>query len=279
MNDSREEINFIARSSVRIRIFEELHDESRLTKESLKERLDASRTTVQRNLDKLKDRGWIEGNNREYWITHAGKPVTKQFLKLLNTIHAANRLQPFLKWIPQGELNIELTSLATADLVISEENNPYAPVNRHIELMQSANQFCCLLPAVGLQPLTIAHSCVIDHNYSHEIIFDPSIVETLQSGEGYEELIEDLLTSTQCEIYVSNREVPFYLGRAETTVQIGVGDEKETPQALVESDVQDVREWATERYEEYKATADPLRADWFDTPVSKVDSNAGSIDT
>jgi hypothetical protein len=93
---------------------------------------------------------------------------------------------------------------------------------------------------------------------------DSNIVDTLQSNNNYREIIEGLLESKRCDILVSNKEVPFYLGIGAGVVQIGVADDDGTPQSLVETEAKDVQEWADETYHEFKTAAEPFDAFWFD---------------
>lgn len=258
MDQPIEEVNVLARSPTRIRLFEELYEHEQLAKSDLKQRIDASRTTIQRNLDALQEQGWVAGNNREYWVTRSGKPVAEQFLELLNTIYAAKRIQPFLEWLHMDELDLPLSSLANAEITVTDENNPYAPVNRHIELMQSTDWFRCLLPAVGLQPLLVARDRILKHESRHEIVVDPDIVDTLRTRDAYQDPLGDILSTDRATVLVSDREIPFYLGMAEGVVQIGVSDDDGVPRSLIETGAGEVREWAEETYEEYRTAAEPL---------------------
>lgn len=259
MEDTVEDVSFLARSESRVRLLEEIYEQQVIEKNELKERVDASRTTVQRNLDALEERGWIEGDNRTYAITPSGQPVTEQLLRLLDTVYAAKRLQPFLEFAPHEQFDLDFHRLATADITVADETDPYAPVNRHIALMKDTEQFRCLLPAVGLQPMMVARTCVIEHGYRHEVVLDPGVADTLRSDDIYRDVLADLVSSDRARLLVSDDPVPFYLGLADDAVQIGVGDDEGTPRGLVESDASDVRRWANRTYGEYREDATPLR--------------------
>lgn len=270
MDDTIEEVNVLARSSIRAELLKVLFEHEQIKKDVLKERVAASRTGIQRNLDVLEERGWIGSNNKEYWITLAGKPVVEEFLELLNTIHVAKRLQPLLEWVPPNEFDLELHSLATADLIVSQEIDPYAPANRHINLMKSSDRFRCLLPAVGLQPMMVARDRVVNHGSTHTVVLDPDLLDTLQDNHNYMELVEDILSDRDSEMFVSERQIPFYLGIADDAVQIGVGDDQGTPRSLVESKADDVQGWAERKYDKFKANAKPLASLWDALSVPKT---------
>src|SRR6056297_1106616 len=76
-------VEFLARSNTRVRMLSVLAREQQLSKDELQERFDASRTTIQRNLSSLADRGWITSTNRYYEITMAGEWIAEDFEALV----------------------------------------------------------------------------------------------------------------------------------------------------------------------------------------------------
>lgn len=262
MKDTIGEVEVLARSAIRARLLEELFEHERVRKDALKERVDASRTSIQRNLDVLEEHGWVASNSRDYWITQSGRPVVEEFLALLKIIHAAKRLQPLLEWLPREEFDLELHALAAADLTVARERNPYAPVNRHVDLLESADRFRCLLPAVGLQPMRVARDSVVERGSVHTVVFDPDVVATLERDRNYGDPVENLLEDPGAELLVSDRPVPFYLGLGDGVVQIGVGDDQGAPRSLVESDADEVIAWAEQKFDEFAAAATPLASHW-----------------
>ena len=262
MEKTIEEVDYLARSTTRVRLLEALYENGSLEKAELKDRVDVSRTTIQRNLDALEAEGWVRDDNCEYWITRSGELVAEQLLALLDTIYVSKQFEPLLKWLPPDSFDLDVHSLADADLVVADERDPYAPVNRHLELMQSAETFRGLLPAVGLQPLLVAHECVTERGHTQEIVVDEDVAATLSDEPNYRDPVEALLESDRCAVLVADRTVPFYLGLADDTVQIGVGDDDEVPRSLAETSDPDVRDWVERTYEEFRADAEPLAARW-----------------
>lgn len=260
-------VDYLARSATRVKLLKALYERGPLEKSELKDCVDATRTTVQRNLDALAAEGWIRDDNCTYWITRSGMLLTEQFLALLDTLSVTEDFEPFLKWLPPNSFDLDLDALATADLTVADKSDPYAPVNRHVEFMRSAEEFQCILPAVGLQPMLVARDCIIERGHVHEIVLSEDVAETLASDRSYREPVADLVESDRCELVVSRRSVPFYLGLAGDTVQIGVGDDDEVPQSLVESTDPNVREWGEETYTEHRTDAEPFTTRW---PLSRT---------
>ncbi len=255
MDDAIEAVEFLARSSTRVRLLAALDERGRLQKEELKGAVDASRTTIQRNLDALEERGWIRNDAREYRITELGAAIVDGFLELAKTVHVARRLEPLLARLPADSLDLPVRSLEDANVTVADPNNPLAPINRHVELVRSADRFRCLLPAVGLRPLLVVQESVLQGGHRHEVIVDEGVADTLRSDPAYRDPLAEMLASDRFALLVTDAEIPFYLGIGDGTVQLGVGDEDGTPKSLAECDSTVVREWAERTYAGYRADA------------------------
>jgi len=60
--------------------------------------------------------GWVAGTGRSYRLTPAGEAVYAEFGRLVTTIEAATRLEPFLEWMPDGAFDLDLRHLTDAGL-------------------------------------------------------------------------------------------------------------------------------------------------------------------
>lgn len=259
VQEALNDIDFLARSANRVQLLQELPDREQLERDDIKACCEASRTTIQRNLNAIEERGWIQNTNQTYSLTLSGEIVIEAFSDLVETIQLVRKLQPVLNWFPR-ELAIDFTPLRNVTVVTPDPSNPYAPVNRHIEAMESADWFRCMLPAIGLQPMTIAHKRVVHDGCTHEVIVDEGVAETLRSDSNYTELVDEMIETGHCHLYVYDGDFSFYLGLTDKCVQIGVEDDDGVPRGLMEidADSQDVRKWAEEIYAEYKQQATPF---------------------
>lgn len=253
------DVEVLARSGNRVRLLETLLDEGPVEKCELAAECDVVRTTLQRNLDTLADRDLIqECDVRTYELTPVGEEVTRSLLELVKTTHTARRLAPLLKWLPNGAFDLEVRHLADAKLVEATEGDPYAPVNRHVAALETADSFRGVLSVVGQHALETAYDRIKATTAEHELVVGPEAATTLREDSHYCDVVAELLETGQCRIYVSERSIPFYLGLVDDRVQIGVEDEDGIPRALVETDAPDVFEWAENKYDEYRMTASPL---------------------
>lgn len=256
--DGIEGVNFLTQSPVRMRILQLLHETDRQTKEEIRTEIDAARTTVQRNLDALAERGWITNDLREYAITSLGTAVFTDVSTAADTVRIVETFAPFLRWFPEDELEFDIRSLTDASITVSDTTTPYAPLNRHIELLKEADRFRCLLPSIGLQPMLVARDCIVRHGQTHESVISGELEQTIRTEQEYAELLEEMLEADHYDAFVSNETIAYYLGIADDRVQIGVEDDDGIPRAIVETSADEIREWADQTYRSYKSRARPL---------------------
>lgn len=248
-------VEALVRSRVRVRLLDAIRRNDRVEKRSLREQVDADRTTVQRNLDSLEEQGWIDRERESYRLTPCGEQIATELFGLLRTVRSGLRLQPALRWLSPAAVDLDLRDFTDADLVLAERSDPYAPVNRHVELIERAREFRGLLPAIGLQPLSTACDYVVEHDREHEMVVTADVAETIRSTPRYVRLVERMAETGNCEVFEYDGDIPYYLGLSGDVVQIGVEDDDGKPQALVESDDGDAREWARRTYAEYRDAA------------------------
>jgi predicted transcriptional regulator len=252
-----EEITFLSGSRTRFHALRALYEADGLTKGELRDRLDGSRTTVGRNLDALCERGLVAKNGSGYTITRTGETITADFSDLVGTVAIANRLEPLLRWLPE-EFDVDLRQLVGAELILAEEANPYAPVNRHVEALKRAEDVRLFIGVTGQHAWEIAHRRVVDEGATHEYVVGSRVVETLRSDPNYTDPCEAMLGTGRFELSVYDSEVPYYLGLLDETIQIGVEDEEGMPRALVETDIDGVGKWANDTYNKYRDRSTPF---------------------
>lgn len=259
MTQAVEKIELLARSEHRVRILELLCEHRKMANHELRDHFSASRTTVGRNLTVLEEQGWIHRTNGDCEITRHGELVAEQFRDLVETVRLADRLEPFLRWVPEGSLDLDLRLLADAEVLLPKPGDSWAMVNRHVAVISETRDDRAILPVTGLHAMEAVHRKVVHGDARTELVAEPNIVETFQSNPDYAPLYEEMVDTGQFEIRVYDGEVPYYLGLLDTTVQIGV-DEDGDPRAMVETQNEAVADWAVDVYEEYKRQSEPIHS-------------------
>lgn len=255
--DGLETLEFLSRSPLRIDILRELTADDELTRDAFRGRLDASRTTIQRNLEDLVERGFISQTSRSYTLNAGGEHILDELLESLEAVQVVRELQPFLEWVDNDDLDFSLPRLAQGDLLTPVAGDPYAMINRHVEKLKETTDCCALLPFTGLHAAEAGHDKILEDDVQIELVVEPSVVETYRSRQPYQEMNEEFETNPQFEMLEYDGEVPFALCILDETVQIIVADGDE-PRAMVESTDSTLRAQARAVYEEYRAQATPV---------------------
>jgi predicted transcriptional regulator len=253
-----EEIAFLARSRTRARALGTLWESGSLTKSELRDRLDASRTTVSRNVDALRDRGLVANRNGTYTITRADETIAADFSDLVTTTEIAARLEPLLEWVPDAEFDVDLDRLVDATVITADESNPYAPVNRHVEALKRADHVRLFVGVTGQHAWEIAERRVVTEEATHKYVIGSGVAETLRTDRNYGGPCEAMLATDRFDLTVYDGEVPYYLGLLDDVVQIGAEDDEGMPRALVEADIDALGEWATDMYDRYRDRSTPF---------------------
>ncbi|WP_123534590.1 helix-turn-helix transcriptional regulator [Halosimplex salinum] len=257
-----DQIAFLARSKARVHVLEQLRDHGPATQRDLRDRLDASRSTVTRSLTALEDRGWIERDDRSYRLSPKGEVVTDEFLSLRDSVRAVDELSPFLQWFPYAEFPLDLSALREADITSAASPDPYAPARKQTELIETEDSFRGFLPSLDIEGTRVVHEQIVNGGFEAEVVVPESVERTIASGE-YAELFGEQLATGRLTVFVLDDDVPFYLGLAGDTVQIGVEDDEGFPRALLETTAESIREWATDVYESHRERSRVKPADDF----------------
>lgn len=233
-----------------------LEDEPK-DKRTLVAELDCSRSTVDRGIRKLEALDLVDYADGGYRLTSLGELVATNFADLADTVELRLQYAPFLEWIPDDEFDLELELLRDADLLLPEQGDPYAMINRHVATIDQADTMKAVLPLTGLHAQQTAHTRVVENGAEIELVVTPEVANTMQSDPDYAELTEDMAATGRFEIYEFDGDIPYFVGLLDDIVQIGA-DEAGEPRAIVETENDDVRLWAETTFEEYKQHAEPV---------------------
>ncbi len=254
MTTGAETVEFLARTHTRVRILDVLRDADGMTRNEFRERLDASRTTIQRNLETLTDRGILRQPGREYVLTAHGTHLATEFLTLLDTAATIERFQPFLRCLDGNAADFDMDALEDAELFTPEDGDPYNMINRHIELLGQTDEGTAVLPLTGLHAAETARDRVIESGAQFEVVAAPAAVDTYQSAPQYQELSQELVDASGWELYEYEGTLPCGICVFDGTVQLLVAEDGQ-PRAMVESTNEKLRQWAEAKHEHYREQA------------------------
>jgi predicted transcriptional regulator len=249
--DAIEYLEFLGRSRCRVIILASLREDGPLHRRDFDELLDVARTTLTRNLDALIERGLVRRENRTYRLTPVGGVISSELVNFVKTVSAVTEIEPLVKRMPPSESRFDPLQLAEGTLTVSTPDDPYAPVSTHIKRIRISKTVRCLLPAVGLRAMKAAKTSIIENQADHEIVVTERVARSLQHKTEYVGIFEELRKTGNFTALVSEREIPYYLGLLDDTVQIGVS-ENGVPRALLEVQSDDVWDSACQMYDAYR---------------------------
>ena len=256
MDTQRELAADLVRSPARIGILRHLRD-GPATRYDLRDALDCSRTTVDRNIETLREKGWIADSVDGYELTTSGEIVLEEMSGYLETVGAAARLQPILRWMPPEAFDLDVRHLREAEVVVATESRPMAMVDRHAQAVESSPEIRMVTPVFSPQPLEAQYRNFDLPELDIEVVVPPTVASTFVSDSPAADRLAEMREAGAAEIFVTDESIPYFVGLLGDLVQIGV-DEDGQPRGLLESEADPVCEWAVEKFESYKQAANSL---------------------
>lgn len=250
-------IGYVARSSCRVRILELLSERTVASRDELQAAVDVVRTTLQRNLEGLADRGLVRERERAYELTAAGSYVAQALEAALSRAIPAVELRPVLERLPADDLSIEPERLRDATVYEATPSNPYQPVERHASVVADADHARLVLPATAAKPTAEAGSNA-DGDTLHEVVATPDVVDAIESDPSLSEAVDEFADGSY-RLSVYDGPITYFVGVLDDVVQIGVHDDGGLPAALLESTDAQLRAWAIDRFESLESEATRLR--------------------
>ncbi|WP_121822385.1 helix-turn-helix transcriptional regulator [Halostella salina] len=226
-------------------------------KRELESQLGVSRSTVDRAVRELEAEGLVARAGDGYDLTAAGRLLVREYRQFERTAATIARLDPFLRWLPAEEFDVNPRWLTEADLHTPEEGDPYAMINRHVAAIADCDRFRGMLPLVGLHAHETVHERVVEDGATVDMLLESAALETMQSP-AYRPKAAELIELDRYDVRVTDEPVPYFLGVFDgERVQIGVDADGE-PRALLESDDDRVVEWAEAKLADRRAAATPV---------------------
>ena len=220
-------------------------------KRVLVDELEMSRSTVDRGVRELNTLGLVEYSDNGFVVTPIGELAVEGLSELASTIELGQQMETFLQWVPMEEFDLDVRLLADAEILVAEPGNPYAMINSHVQLIKTMDNCRAFLPFTGLHAHEAAHQQVVEHNASGEIVGEPDIIDVHMSNPKYAELAEEIVATGRFEYFEYPEELPYALALIDDTVQVVVAEGDE-PRALLETEDDEVRNWAERKYNGYK---------------------------
>lgn len=272
---AHDDVQYLAGSRVRARILERLCEEP-LRPTELTDRVDATRTTVQRILAGYLERDWVEKRGRKYTVTVSGRGVYRAYESLCADIERARRLGPFASTVGPVADDLPWEALDGAEVTVANDHDPFATVQRLVDLISTtdADHMRAVSPIVAAV-FNEAAGEFIEDNGTLELTIDEGVLEASQTG--FPDAIERARKNGDVEVFVHPEPLEFGLMLCDKQTCLGAYDDENNVRAVVESDSPELLEWANETYERHRSRATPLEDVVFEDDET-ADDNDGTPD-
>lgn len=231
--------------------------EESATKPDLVERLDTSRSTVDRAIADLEAYDLVRRPDDSYELTMAGKTAYDRHRVYLDELSAIGQAKDIIGSLsPEVPFSHEL--LADADIELAEPHDPHQPLELEDNIISDASHLWKVSPAVTSTCVKGLKQGATD-DLTFDIVVPRDVIDALRTR--YSEEITHL-DGPDHEFYELEEKPPYALWIAETpeTEYVGLMAHSETGvRGLMVTQDDDALEWARDQYERYRNGAEPVQ--------------------
>ena len=253
--DALQDVSYLTRSSNRVQILGAIARKP-LSPREMAEVTGASRSTIQRILSELNDRGWVRRSPEgSHVATSTGTHIVNELVPFVNSIETIRGLGEAVAAIPIDTLSIGIEHIRDATVIQPAPNDPNAPGAYFTNSMRETARLSCVAEIAA--PLSLENAMlerVIDGELQSEHILTDRLFQYNCSHSEREQTWKEL-AHHGADIYRYDGQIPCNVFILDDTVLLG-----ETPPdgegcVLIETDSTAVREWAEEFVEKYRTKA------------------------
>lgn len=260
-DDALEDVAYLSRSENRAQILAMIAREP-YTRSELESATGISRTTLDRIVNELEERGWAtRTSDGDYVATPTGKRVATESTSFIGAMHAIRNLGDAVAWLPSDELTIGLHQFRDAIIRRPEPNAMSAPSTFATKLMREATDFACLVniaPSLGFEK-AMMDGVSEGRLMTNHVITDGELSVLL--GDPGRAARWQAYVEAGANLYCYDGQIPCNLLVIDETVFI-LDRQPEAPGGI-ESTNPEVRTWAHEMVDEYQEEARQLDATAF----------------
>lgn len=259
MNESLEEIEFLASSAHRVGVLDALVERP-CDRHDLRDETGASAPTIGRVLADFEERHWIERDGRWYRLTGLGAFVAERFGEFVDAMTIERRLREITPWLPYELDGFSVDLLTDAVVSFPGEGYPYEPMDRNRQLVEGTET----IRGFGM---VLLKASVLEHFFDSVLdglavtmIYPPPVFDTIYAWDP--ELVAEAVALEHHDVYVHD-DLPNseWCGLCLTDDHLSICCyEPDTGmlRSLVDTDATQAYEWGESIVDRYRADATPL---------------------
>lgn len=265
-DDVTRDLQCLTGSRHRARILDELSGEP-LRPTDLCDRVDVTRTTIQRILAEFHERTWVEKRDGQYRATITGQRINEQYQALETTVRRADRISPLATHLSGFDAQLPPAAFETGTITAASDQEPLAAVDRIVEWLEESEgmHIRTTTPIVARSFNETVARLLESGTISVEMIIDRGVLE--RSAEQFEGALERGQVNQKVSVSVAQSPLTDGVMVREDSAGIAAYDETNNVRAVLESDDEAVVSWAEEQFEAIKSRSRPLVAVLSDARV------------
>jgi predicted transcriptional regulator len=221
------------------------------------DRIDATRTTIQRILAGFHERTWVEKVDGRYRPTVTGRRIDERYGALRTTAERADRFAPLAKHV--GELGAQLPSEAfeTGQITAANDQDPLAAVDRIVEWLEaSGGRHIQTTTPIVARSFNETVASLLEDDLRVDMVIDRGVLE--QSAAVFETALERGQSHDQVSVSVVAEQLADGLMVRDDSAGIASYDETNNVRAVLVSEDKAVVSWAREQFEAIESRSRPL---------------------
>jgi len=257
-----EDIAYLSRSANRIRILDALTSgpHSRREMEGI---TGVSRTTLDRIVNELEERGWAERTtDGDYVATATGTHLVGELMPFIDSVTAIRQLGDAVAWLPEDELSIGLHHFKDAFVRRPAQGDPIETGEYYIELLRETDEFRVLTNLAAPGPVgRELRDRVVTGKMTAECVITRDVVELTREASVRRSRWREMLQAG-ADVFAHSGPIPCNMYVFDDKVLIKKGGPKPIDDAYgvpIQSENESVVSWGHGLIDDYRAAA--IRAD------------------
>lgn len=230
-------------------------------KPALVERLEVSRSTVDRAIDSLVETGLIRRADGEYHATAHGRLALDTYQEYLDTTDTLAEAAPLLDGLPV-DVSVPRSLFENGTVRVAKPHAPENAITEAVRELQFAEQLLVFSPIVKSNYIRLVQEQVEERDLDVTLVLETGASESLAALMDMTETVTHLLESESFSFYSTDRNLPFMLylmlGGESDTVGITVHEDGGIVGSVTASDP-DAVAWGREWFDDVMTDAETVK--------------------
>ncbi|WP_231185148.1 helix-turn-helix domain-containing protein [Haladaptatus sp. DYF46] len=228
-----------------------------VSRSTIAERADCSRTTAYRATTELVEHGLLEQADGGYLLTGFGTTALDRIERFRAALDGARRLRPVLDCIDAPVLRSNTHLFTDAVVMEADSEAPYAIEQRLESIIANASERIYGVSTSFGSPITLTRTVDrVESGVDFEWGLPRAVLERLENQHG--DLHTRIRTHQNTTVHVVEDPVVDFSLYDDTLVLTGFDEDRGTLAAVAVTDNHDARAWAERLYRRYRRRADTL---------------------